>query len=252
MFLTHCVMEWTVLSVLSLSLPVWSAVKVIQPYSVTAVDGAAKLQCFIQPQPLFHQIQLSNGHSSQYPYPDPKKVRVSLLRGLHSSQELCLSTLNIPELADTDRKNSQQCSAELTKGAVELTVSGLEATDTDIYRCGIEVLYPPPYLKFIGNGTLVHVLERSECPVQEHHMVTAHHGAEGEEEDEDQGEADRRTESASTPVVVLVTLVIIVLIIIIYLQTRQYQQVRRRELIRSVPGGPYKVDAVAISCDNSI
>ena len=43
-------------------------------------------------------------------------------------------------------------------GAVEVTVSGLRATDTDMYRCVIEVFYPPPYLRLTGNGTLIHVL----------------------------------------------------------------------------------------------
>lgn len=37
-------------------------------------------------------------------------------------------------------------------------MSGLKATDTDMYRCEIEVFYPPPYLELIGNGTLIHVL----------------------------------------------------------------------------------------------
>lgn len=37
-------------------------------------------------------------------------------------------------------------------------MSGLKATDTDMYRCEIEVFYPPPYLRLTGNGTLLHVL----------------------------------------------------------------------------------------------
>lgn len=41
---------------------------------------------------------------------------------------------------------------------MEVTVSGLKATDTDMYRCEIEVFYPPPYLRLTGNGTLIHVL----------------------------------------------------------------------------------------------
>uniref|UniRef100_A0A3Q3R0G6 Immunoglobulin V-set domain-containing protein n=1 Tax=Monopterus albus TaxID=43700 RepID=A0A3Q3R0G6_MONAL len=44
-----------------------------------------------------------------------------------------------------------QCSAQVRDGAVEVTVSGLKATDTDLYRCDIEVFYPPPYLHLIGN-----------------------------------------------------------------------------------------------------
>uniref|UniRef100_A0A667X2U7 Immunoglobulin V-set domain-containing protein n=1 Tax=Myripristis murdjan TaxID=586833 RepID=A0A667X2U7_9TELE len=44
------------------------------------------------------------------------------------------------------------------RGAVQLTVSGLKANHTDLYRCAVEVFYPPPYLNLIGNGTLIHVL----------------------------------------------------------------------------------------------
>lgn len=51
-----------------------------------------------------------------------------------------------------------QCSARVTGGAVEVTLSGLKAADTDLYRCEIEVFYPPPYLRLTGNGTLLHVL----------------------------------------------------------------------------------------------
>lgn len=50
------------------------------------------------------------------------------------------------------------CHAQVSEGAVEVTISGLKATDTDIYRCEIEVFYPPPYLRIPGNGTLIHVL----------------------------------------------------------------------------------------------
>lgn len=50
------------------------------------------------------------------------------------------------------------CFAQVREGTVEVTVTGLKATDTDIYRCEIEVFYPPPYLRITGNGTLIHVL----------------------------------------------------------------------------------------------
>uniref|UniRef100_A0A8C2XFI9 Immunoglobulin V-set domain-containing protein n=1 Tax=Cyclopterus lumpus TaxID=8103 RepID=A0A8C2XFI9_CYCLU len=51
-----------------------------------------------------------------------------------------------------------QCSAQMTEGAVEVTVTGLRAADTDLYRCDIEIFFPPPYRRLTGNGTLVHVL----------------------------------------------------------------------------------------------
>lgn len=51
-----------------------------------------------------------------------------------------------------------ECTAETTHDTVEVTLSGLNATDTDMYRCEIQIFYPPPYLRLIGNGTLIHVL----------------------------------------------------------------------------------------------
>uniref|UniRef100_A0A672PZP6 Uncharacterized protein n=1 Tax=Sinocyclocheilus grahami TaxID=75366 RepID=A0A672PZP6_SINGR len=29
--------------------------------------------------------------------------------------------------------------------------------DTDLYRCEIEILFPPPYLRTVGNGTIVYI-----------------------------------------------------------------------------------------------
>ncbi|XP_071339090.1 cytotoxic T-lymphocyte protein 4 [Trachinotus anak] len=246
MFLTHCVMGWTVLTVLSLCQPVWSAVNVIQPYSVMGINGTAQIQCFIHPQPSFPQIQSCNDKSPKYPYPNPEKVRVSLLKGLYGTQELCSSTLNLPESGETNvkKEGEVQCSAKLREGAVEVTVSGLKPTDTDLYRCRIQIFYPPPYLMLTGNGTLIHVLESSDCPKPGPQTAMAY---QGDEEEADDG--DERIAPVSIPVVVLVTLVIIVLIIIIFFQTLQCKQ-GRREIVRSVHGGPYKVDAVAFSCDN--
>ncbi|KAG7219696.1 hypothetical protein INR49_018900 [Caranx melampygus] len=245
MLLTHCVMGWTVLTVLSLCLPVWSALTVIQPYRSVAINGTAQVLCFIQPQPSFH---LSKAQSSGYPYHNPEKIRVSLLKGLQNPKELCLLPLNLPESRNTrvEKQEEMQCSVELREGALVVTVSGLKATDTDIYRCGIELLYPPPYLQVTGNGTLIHVIDTPKCPAQEAHTVLAHQG-DGEE---DYDEGDERM-AVSVPVVVLVTLVIIVLIIIIYFQMVQCER-GRREIIRSVKGGPYKVEAVAFSCDNVV
>ncbi|XP_056245738.1 cytotoxic T-lymphocyte protein 4 [Seriola aureovittata] len=246
MFLTHCVMGLTVLTVLSFCLPVWSAVKVIQPYRVVSINGTAQVQCFIEPQPSFHLNQPSNDQRRQYPYPNPEEVRVSLLKGLHGTQKLCSSIPNFQDHGQTgvEKEEEVQCSVTLREGAVEVTVSGLKATDTDVYRCGIEVLYPPPYLRLTGNGTLIHVLDNPHCPLEGPQTAIAHQG--GEEEDD---EGDERIAPVSIPVVVLVLLVIIVLIIIIYFQSVQCQQ-GRREIVRSVHGGPYKVDAVAFSCDD--
>ncbi|TKS67836.1 Cytotoxic T-lymphocyte protein 4 [Collichthys lucidus] len=215
MFLAHCVMEWIVLTVLSLCLPVWSAVKVIQPYRVVSTNGTAQVQCFIQPRPFYHQIQPPIDQSQLYPYPSPEELRVTLLKGLHGTEKFCSSILNYTEKNKTGvgKEEEVQCFAHLKEGAVEVTVSGLQATDTDIYRCQVEVFYPPPYLQLTGNGTLIHVLETPNCPVQGAHRQTALQGVGGEVD-----EGEEKMEAVSVPVVVLVILVMFVLIIIIYFQ----------------------------------
>ncbi|XP_049905452.1 cytotoxic T-lymphocyte protein 4 [Epinephelus moara] len=241
MFLTHCVMVWILGTVLSLCLPVCSAVKVTQPYKVVSSNGTARVQCFVQPQPSFNQIQAFSDQTQHYPYPDPEELRVTLLKGLYGTQELCSSMLNFTDQVEEDAKKERevQCSAQLREGAVEVTVSGLKAKHTDMYRCKIEVFYPPPYLRLTGNGTLIHVLESSDCPVLEAQRQTAHRG---DEEEDDDG-----TAPVSVPVVVLVILVMFVLIIIIYFQALQCKQ-ERREIVRAASAVLKKVDAAAFSC----
>ncbi|XP_026231612.1 cytotoxic T-lymphocyte protein 4 isoform X2 [Anabas testudineus] len=228
MFLTHYMMEWIVLTVLCLCLPVWSDVTVIQPYKVVSNNGTAKVQCVIQPRPAYHQVQSHDEQSAQYPHPDPEEFRVTLLKGLQSSQEICSSMV--------------QCTAQVREGAVEVTVSGLKATDTDIYRCDIEIFYPPPYLRLIGNGSLIHVLDSCAEQAVETHIA--------QQSDEDAGdENDETLSSVGIPVVVLVILIICVLILIIYFQTVQCER-GKREVVRTVPGGAHKVDAVEFSYEN--
>ncbi|XP_073330334.1 cytotoxic T-lymphocyte protein 4 [Pagrus major] len=237
MFLAHCMMEWTVLTILSFCLPVWSAMEVIQPYSVVSTDGTAKVQCLIQPQPSYQ-----NFYDQSLPNPDPEVLRVTLLRGLHSNQEVCSSNFTQQREAGVEREGRLQCSAQVRGGAVELTVSGLKVTHTDMYRCRIDVFYPPPYLRLTGNGTLIHVLGSSDCPVQGAHRQTASQDDE-EEDDEDK----EKMASFSVPVGALMILIIIVLIIIISFQTLQCER-RKREMV--VPGVLHKADAAAFSCEN--
>ncbi|TDH06537.1 hypothetical protein EPR50_G00114470 [Perca flavescens] len=244
MLLTHSVTPWIVLTVLSLCPPVWSAVKVIQPFKVVSTDGTAQVQCFVQPRPSFHKIQPSDEQTLPYPYPDPEELRVTLLKGLHGTQELCSSSLSFTEQTEpgVEKEKTVQCSARLREGFVEVTVSGLKATDTDMYRCGIEIFYPPPYLRLTGNGTLIHVLGSSDCPVPEAHRQAAQQGDEGEDDEE------RITTETSVCVVVLVILVICVLIIIIYFQAKQCERGRREIGDQPVPDVFHKVDAAAFSC----
>ncbi|XP_076602360.1 cytotoxic T-lymphocyte protein 4 [Chaetodon auriga] len=242
MFLAHCMMEWIVLAVLSCCLPVWSAVKVIQPYRVVSTNGTAQVQCFVQSQPSDRQTHVQYDQS----LPNLEELRVILLKGLYGTQALCSSILNLTGARETgvEKEGPVQCSAEMRGGAVELTVSGLKATDTDMYRCEIEIFYPPPFLRLTGNGTLIHVLDSSDCPVQEGYRQTGHRG--DEEEDD---EVEEKLGPVSVPVGVLAILVMFVLVIIITFQILQCER-GRREIVRAVPGVLHKVDAAGFSCQN--
>ncbi|KAM7380177.1 hypothetical protein PAMP_003490 [Pampus punctatissimus] len=229
MFLTHFMMGWMVLTVLSLCLPVWS-VEVIQPYRVVSANGTAQIQCFLQLQPSYHH--------------NPEVLRVTLLKGLHGTKKFCSFFLNLSGQTDADveKEGEVPCYAQMREGAVEVTVSGLKATDTDMYHCVIEVFYPPPYLHITGNGTLIHVLGSSDCAVLEaQRQITQ----QGDEEDVEDGD---KTAPVSVPVVVLLMLVTFVLLIIIYFQTLQC--VRGRREIKPVPRVLHKRDAAGFSCDN--
>lgn len=240
MFLTHCVIVLTVLIQ-----PVWSAVNVVQQYRVNSTDGTAQVQCTVQPQPSFRHMQMSLDDIPPYPYPDPKELRVTLLKGLHGNQELCSSFLNITGLNVVHSKTTGhvQCNPQVKEGAVEVMVSGLKPTDTDIYRCEIQIFYPPPFLRLTGNGTLIHILDSSDCSVAERQLKH-----QSDEEDED-GE---RKVPLSLPVAVLMTVVILVLIVIIYLQTVQCLRGRRETIRRVTVANMFnKMDTAGFSYQNT-
>lgn len=117
-------------------------------------------------------------------------------------------------------------------------MSGLAAADTDVYRCVTEILFPPPYVRFRANATLVHVIgkkvtigalarvplpptsiirtlllsptEKSECFVESPQMQLA-------QSDDQEKE---KTPAISAPVGILAVLVLLVLLTIIFLQVR--------------------------------
>uniref|UniRef100_A0A8C2Z2W4 Immunoglobulin V-set domain-containing protein n=1 Tax=Cyclopterus lumpus TaxID=8103 RepID=A0A8C2Z2W4_CYCLU len=125
------------------------------PYRVVSANGEAQVKCLVQPRP-------SHDLTPPYPHPDPEELRVTLLKGLYGAREACSSILTLTGQREPAVEHqggvSVRCSAQMTEGAVEVTVTGLRAADTDLYRCDIEIFFPPPYLRLTGNGTLVHVL----------------------------------------------------------------------------------------------
>uniref|UniRef100_A0A673NKD7 Immunoglobulin V-set domain-containing protein n=1 Tax=Sinocyclocheilus rhinocerous TaxID=307959 RepID=A0A673NKD7_9TELE len=36
-------------------------------------------------------------------------------------------------------------------------ITHIVGNDTDLYRCKIEILFPPPYLRTVGNGTIFYI-----------------------------------------------------------------------------------------------
>ncbi|XP_043986969.1 cytotoxic T-lymphocyte protein 4 [Gambusia affinis] len=242
MFLTHSMMGWSVLAVLTISVPVWSSVKVTQPYRVVSTNGTAQIHCIIHSRTAASHLRpaqrLENLVSNL------EDLQVALLRGLHGNQKICSSTLNISKnmQMQQEKDGDGQCAVQMKDGALVVTLSGLKATHTDIYRCAIQVFYPPPYQQLTGNGTLLHVLEDSPCPVR------GPQRQQSEEEERDEEESNETKPAVSVTVVVLVIAIICVLIIIITLQTLQCER-GRREPIRMPPNVLlHKVDAVPFSC----
>ncbi|XP_055071974.2 cytotoxic T-lymphocyte protein 4 [Misgurnus anguillicaudatus] len=126
-------------------IPLGIALHVSQPYRVEGKPEHVPLQCLF---------------SSEL---RPEEMQVSLYRGLHGQQRICSAYVNLskPYFA-TD--GPVQCRGNISSGRVDMIIFGLRGEDTDIYRCKVEVLYPPPYLRSVGNGTVVYIQENPNCP----------------------------------------------------------------------------------------
>uniref|UniRef100_A0A4W5PSR8 CD28 molecule n=1 Tax=Hucho hucho TaxID=62062 RepID=A0A4W5PSR8_9TELE len=137
---------------LGLCLPVWNALRVTQPYRVVGFRGEVELFC-------------SYHHTGRH---EPEELRITLYRGMYGEQqeqEACTSSFTHNQtFFQVEGEREVRCRGQLGPGRVNLTVSGLRGNDTDLYRCAIEVLYPPPYLRTFGNGTLLYITEEPGCP----------------------------------------------------------------------------------------
>ncbi|XP_052005106.1 cytotoxic T-lymphocyte protein 4-like [Xyrauchen texanus] len=126
-------------------LPLGIALSVSQPYRVEGKMGQAPLHC---------------SFSSKF---KPEELQVSLYKGLHGQERICTAYVNLSEpYFITD--GSVHCRGNISSGKVEIIINGLNGEDTDIYRCEIEILFPPPYLRRVGNGTVVYIQETPNCP----------------------------------------------------------------------------------------
>ncbi|XP_051999214.1 T-cell-specific surface glycoprotein CD28-like [Xyrauchen texanus] len=121
------------------------ALHVSQPYRVEGKMGQVKLHC---------------SFSSKF---KPLELQVSLYKGLHGQEKICSAYVNLSEpYFRTD--GAVHCRGNISSGTVDMIINGLKGEDTDIYRCETEILYPPPYLRMFGNGTIVYIQETPTCP----------------------------------------------------------------------------------------
>ncbi|XP_012986927.3 cytotoxic T-lymphocyte protein 4 [Esox lucius] len=159
------IMSLALLTGLCLCLPTWNALTVFQTYRAVSQDGEVQFCC-------------SYNHIGRHV---PEELRVTLYRGLfgeEEEQEVCTSSFSHNQtlfqtkgerggVGAGDRETPVLCRGQVEAGMVNLTISGLRGNDTDLYRCAIEVMYPPPYLRVFGNGTLLYIPEEPDCPALE-------------------------------------------------------------------------------------
>ncbi|KAG7331008.1 hypothetical protein KOW79_004977 [Hemibagrus wyckioides] len=133
---------------LIVGLPLGHAFIVSQPYYAVGVHGQAFLPCTFNPK-----IQ-------------PEEMRVSVYKGMYGEERICSAYVNssYPHIETNGRI---YCRGNFSRGKVDLTIFGLRGEDTDLYRCRIDLIFPPPYIRKIGNGTLVYVQESPDCPPQQ-------------------------------------------------------------------------------------
>ncbi|XP_031434385.1 cytotoxic T-lymphocyte protein 4 isoform X1 [Clupea harengus] len=142
-------------SLICLATPLGNALRIVQPYHVVANDGQATVKC---------------GYSTP-PRPTPQELRVTLLKGLHGAEAVCGGYVNSTHRSvRTPEPNA--CQASMSEDGLSVSLSGLKGDDTDMYRCVVEVIYPPPYMKRVGNGTLVYVPEKPDCSLPEFQLRT--------------------------------------------------------------------------------
>lgn len=83
-------------------------------------------------------------------------MQVSVYKGLYGEERICSAYVNIsnPYIKTTGRV---YCRGNVSTGKVDLDIFGLKGEDTDLYRCQVNFIFPPPYISKFGNGTLVYI-----------------------------------------------------------------------------------------------
>ncbi|NXH17956.1 CD28 protein, partial [Bucco capensis] len=100
-----------------------------------------------------------------------KEFRASLHKGTNRAVEVCFISWNKTKINNNSNKDFN-CQGSHDKDKVSFSLWNMSASQTDIYFCKIEVMFPPPYVyNEKSNGTVIHVqvffvLFFKETPVQ--------------------------------------------------------------------------------------
>lgn len=124
------------------------AMNVSQPAVVLASSrGVASFEC-----------EYASSHKAQ-------EVRVTVLRQAGGqTAEVCAATYTADrELTFLD---DSACAGASSGSRVNLTIQGLRAADSGLYICKVELMYPPPYLVGVGNGTQIYVIGEQSHPTE--------------------------------------------------------------------------------------
>ncbi|XP_017691585.1 PREDICTED: cytotoxic T-lymphocyte protein 4 isoform X2 [Lepidothrix coronata] len=91
-----------------------------------------------------------------------KEIRVTLLKQTGDGfTEICAATYT-SELKTFRVEAVMQCHISPGRNNVTLTLAGLQASDTGLYVCKMERMYPPPYFTNMGNGTHLYVIDKEK------------------------------------------------------------------------------------------
>ncbi|XP_048865855.1 cytotoxic T-lymphocyte protein 4 [Brienomyrus brachyistius] len=183
------------------------ALQVFQPYRTVGRGGEAVLRC---------SYELSSGM---------EELHLTLYRGQYEKQQMCASTFNINQ-SYFKAQGMVECRGEISANGVNLTVTGLKGADTDLYFCALEVLFPPPYLLRVGNGTIVYIEEEPDCPAHAEKIV-----------------ADPEDTSKEAYIIPLILFAFVVIIIIIIAVINNIINMKhRRKVVGVLPVASKKLD----------
>ncbi|XP_076849891.1 T-cell-specific surface glycoprotein CD28 [Brachyhypopomus gauderio] len=124
-------------------IPLGNGFRVSQPYYAVGRDGKVSLQC-------------------TYTRTNVEELHVSVYKGMYGREVVCSARVNLTD-PRIETEGGVHCKGNASQDTVDLTIFGLTGEDTDLYRCQVEFLFPPPYLSIVGNGTLVHIQETPDC-----------------------------------------------------------------------------------------